>query len=75
MKGQNMNTTKAEEWIRTEEQAVRRDVARLGLEAAVEYEMDLIADREAMGDTRWTGITHEEMRAALAGLARAEGGE
>jgi hypothetical protein len=58
-----MNT--ATEWIRTDRNACRKDVARLGLDAATDYHMDLIADRAASGDDRWNDITRDDMRAAL----------
>jgi hypothetical protein len=53
------------EWVRTDVGAVRNDVSRLGLDGAVEYQMELVADRKASGDHRWDDITPEEMRKAL----------
>lgn len=58
----------AQEWIRTDENACRNDVERLGVNGATEYQMSLISDRSAAGDTRWDDITAEDMRAALAAL-------
>lgn len=55
----------AQEWIGTDENACRKDVERLGLEGATDYQMSLIIDRSAAGDTRWDEITQEQMRAAL----------
>lgn len=58
----------ADEWIRTDPEGVRRDVIRLGLEDALEYQFWLIADRQASGDRRWDDITEAQMRAALVEL-------
>ena len=58
-----MNT--AESWISTDTESVKKDVARLGLDGAVEYQMGLIADRSASGDKRWDAVTEQEMRDAL----------
>lgn len=55
----------AQEWIRTDENACRNDLKRLGLDGATDYQMSLIIDRSAAGDTRWDEITEEEMREAL----------
>ena len=59
----------AQEWIRTDENACRKDVERLGLDGATDYQMSLIIDRSAAGDTRWDDIEEEQMRAALEELA------
>lgn len=59
----------ASEWIRTDRNAVIADIKRLGLDAAVEYQMNLIADRKASGDDRWDSITEEDMRAAMEEIA------
>ena len=61
----NSNMNAAQEWIRTDEAACKSDVKRLGLDGATDYQMSLIVDRSAAGDTRWDGITDEQMRAAL----------
>jgi hypothetical protein len=58
-----MNT--AESWISTDTESVKKDVARLGLDGATEYQMGLIADRSAVGDKRWDSVTEQEMREAL----------
>lgn len=55
----------AREWIRTDPQSCANDVQRLGLDDAVEYQMSLIVDCAAAGDTRWDGITEDAMREAL----------
>lgn len=59
----------ASEWIQTDLNAVTKDITRLGLDGAVEYQMDLINDRKASGDDRWDCITAEEMRAELKEIA------
>lgn len=55
----------ANEWIRSDPTAVIADIKRLGLDGAVEYQMELIADCVAAGDDRWAGITADAMRAAM----------
>ena len=59
----------ASEWIRTDRNAVAADIKRLGLGGAVEYQMDLIADRKAAGDDRWDNISAEDMLAAMKEMA------
>lgn len=59
----------ATEWIRGDLPSVRDAVERLGLDAAVEYEMELIADCASKGDDRWSSITEDDMREALAPIA------
>ena len=59
----------ASDWIDTDTYACRRDIKRLGLDAAADYQMSLIIDREASGDDRWGGITVDDMRSALAEIA------
>lgn len=61
-----MNT--ANEWVRTDAAACRADVARLGLSEAADYQMSLIVERQAAGDTRWDGVTEEDMVEALEAL-------
>lgn len=56
---------RAYDWVNTDAAACRKDVERLGLEGAVEYQLDLIEDRKATGDDRWDSITDEQMREAL----------
>ena len=55
----------AQEWINTDKQACIADLKRLGLDGAADYQMGMIVDRSAAGDTRWDEITEEEMREAL----------
>lgn len=59
----------AQEWINTDNNACLADVKRLGLDGATDYQMNLIIDRSASGDTRWDEITEKEMKAALEELA------
>lgn len=59
----------AQDWVDTDKYAVKKDIARLGVEAAAEYQMDLIIDRAASGDDRWDGITIEDMTETLEALA------
>lgn len=56
---------KAKEWIATDRRAVEKDVARLGIDGAAAYQIDLINDRLASGDKRWEGVSEDEMREAL----------
>lgn len=56
------------EWIRSDTESCRSDVARLGLDCATEYNMDLIADRAFCDDHRWDAATEHDMRTALAAL-------
>jgi D-mannonate dehydratase len=64
-KGTTYNMNAAMEWVRTDVKAVRNDVSRLGLDGAVEYQMDLVEDRKASGDHRYDEITPEQMRKAV----------
>ena len=59
---------KANEWIATDRAAVEKDIARLGIDGAARYQMDLIEDRMASGDARWADISEDDMRAALVAL-------
>jgi hypothetical protein len=63
-----MKTATAQDWIDTDPNACRDDVKRLGLDAAVEYQLSLIIDRAASGDDRWDDITEDDMREALSNL-------
>lgn len=63
--------TTATEWIATDQKSVMDDIARLGIEGAANYQMDLIRDRQSCGDHRWDGITAAEMREALEDVANA----
>jgi len=58
----------ASDWIKTDEAAVLSDIARLGLDAASEYQMGLLSDRVSDGDDRWSEISAESMRTALVAL-------
>ena len=62
-------TATANDWIKTDRDAVVSDLARLGISQAAEYQMGLISDRQAAGDTRWDSITLDEMQATLLALA------
>ena len=59
----------AKGWIDTDRNAVMQDITRLGVDAAAEYQMELIAERTHEGDNRWNDVTIEEMRRALSELA------
>jgi hypothetical protein len=59
----------AHDWIATDKNACKEDVKRLGLDGAADYQMGLIIDRSAAGDTRWDDITEEEMKEALEEIA------
>ena len=61
---------KAREWIRTDPEAIRSDIERLGTKGAVEYQMSLMADSMHSGDARWVGITADDMRAAIAEIVK-----
>ena len=65
----------AQDWINTDLQACIKDVARLGLDEAVTYSMDMITERTAGGDPRWHDISKADMRKALAQLAAVRGGK
>lgn len=58
----------AMEWTRTDPEACRDDVKRLGLEGAAQYNYDLAQERIDSGDDRWQGVTVEAMREALGRL-------
>jgi hypothetical protein len=45
---------RADGWISTDASAIRDDVARLGMLRAAEYQLELIEDRTAAGDDRWS---------------------
>lgn len=60
-----MSRNSADEWIRTDRDAVVQDHDRLGLDGCIDYQMSLIADRAAAGDDRWDEITYEEMKRAV----------
>jgi len=55
----------AQEWIDTDPQSIDGDIARLGIDGAAVYEMDLISDCGSSGDDRWGAITLEAMAEAL----------
>jgi len=57
---------KAEEWVRTDEWAIRDDVERLGVDGAIRYNLELA--NQPGGDPCWQGITAEEMREAIGGV-------
>jgi hypothetical protein len=59
----------AREWIRTDLHGCLADIARLGIEDAAEYQIDLAMDRAASGDDRWDGLTVEALREALEEVA------
>lgn len=55
----------ASDWIATNRRAIYRDIKRLGLEGAADYQMMLIGDRHAIGEYRWDSISREDMLVAL----------
>lgn len=61
-----MNT--ASDWINTDRASVVKDIERLGVDGAAEYQMDLIEQATERGDGRWNGITLEDMVEALVEL-------
>ena len=63
-----MSTTRELEWVRTSIDDCRRDVARLGIDAAIDHEIEL-GDSRAPEDASWTGMDRDAMRAALETLA------
>lgn len=55
----------AREWVRTDPQAIRQDIARLGLDEAVEYQRALMSNCIHSGDARWKGCSRRAIRLAL----------
>jgi hypothetical protein len=54
---------KASEWVRSDQQAILGDIARLGLLRAAEHNVRL-----AEGQDEWKGISIDEMEEAIRGL-------
>ena len=61
----------ARDWIATDPDAIRDDVARLGVRGAALYQLDLMRGARTSGDTRWSCRLPAMIR-ALASLAREE---
>lgn len=60
--------TKSNAWVNNDTQAILLDIDRLGLEGAIDYNVETAADQEY-----WAGISRDEMENAFIDLLEAEG--
>jgi hypothetical protein len=56
------------EWVRTDREAILQDIDRLGLDGAVDYNMELIEEQIEKGDNRWLYIEPEDLYHAFEAL-------
>ena len=52
-------------WVNSDRRAAMDDIRRLGIGKAATYNMGLLRERIADGETQWKGITRAEMLSAL----------
>jgi hypothetical protein len=52
-------------WIDTDRESVLDDIGRLGLDAAVAYNYDMLRDCVDRGDARWCDVTRSDLAAAM----------